>query len=178
MSKLKEGCLMPNFTFQSLFEGKLAFYDVLNGKKTVLLFHRFIGCRLCQFDIRNLAQGYEHIIASGGNVFVVVQSPPETIRDYYTENLPFTIICDPEQILYKQFEIPIATSIEKFQGGKYKEKLEEITRTDLVRGRDEGEPMQLPAIILINEAQKITYTHYAANGADVPDVSEIAQLLK
>lgn len=179
MPRLIKGQKMPNFSFQTPFEGNLSFYDALIGKKTVLLFHRFIGCRLSQFDIRNLALGYDQIIASGGNVFVVVQSPPETVRGYYSKNtLPFTIICDPEQILYKRFEIPAATSIEEFQGGRFKEKIEEINGTDLVKGKDEGEPLQLPAMIMLDEAQIITYAHYGKNGADVPNISEIALLLK
>ena len=95
--------------FKTPFRSDLSFYDAVESKKTVLLFHRFIGCRLAQFDIRNLIQGYDQIAASGGTVFVVVQSPPETVRCYYDDNsLPITIICDPEQLLYKQFEIPVA----------------------------------------------------------------------
>lgn len=170
---------MPNFSFETPFKSGLSFYDAVEGKKTVLLFHRFIGCRLSQFDIRNLVQGYDQIAAVGGRVFVVVQSLPETVRGYYDENsLPITIICDPEQLLYKQFGIPIANSVEALKGGRFNEKMEEISRTDLVKGNDEGEPLQLPALIVFDEALKITHTHYAKNGADVPDVSKITQLLK
>lgn len=179
MPRLSKGQMMPNFPFQTPFKGNLSFYDALNDKKTVLLFHRFIGCRLSQFDIRSLAQGYDQIIATGGQVLVVVQSTPETVREYYGENsLPFSIICDPEQMLYNEFEIRPANSVEELQGGRFKEKLEEITYTDLVRGKDEGEPLQLPAIFVIDETLKITYAYYGKNAADIPNVSEITQLVK
>jgi len=129
MVRLFTGQLMPNFSFRTPFKNDLSFYDEVEGKKTAILFHRFIGCRLSQFDIRNLIQAYDQIAASGTNVFVVVQSPPETVRGYYAESsLPIIIICDPEQLLYKQFEIPVAASVEELKGGNFNKKMEEIEK--------------------------------------------------
>lgn len=180
MSRLTVGQTMPDCSFQTLFQGNLSFYDAVKGKKkTVLFFLRFIGCRISQFDIRNIKANYHLITAAGGQAFAVVQSPVETVRKYYNkDSLPFTIICDPELALYKQFDIQPAKSSEELNSGNTEAKMAEIVKTDLVKGTPEGEPLQLPAVIVVDEYLKITYAHYGKNVADIPSVAEIGALLK
>lgn len=179
MAKLTVGQLMPDFSFQTLFQGHLSFYDAVKGKKTVLVFHRFIGCRISQFDIRKLAKDYAQITAAGGQAFVVVQSPVETVRGYYNEDsLPYTIICDPKLTLYKQFDIQPAKSAEELNSGNTEAKMAEIRKTNLVKGDPEGELLQLPAVFVVDESLKVTYAYYGKNAADTPSVAEIAEILK
>ncbi|MGI5839231.1 MAG: peroxiredoxin-like family protein [bacterium] len=179
MPRLTAGQMMPDFQFQTPFRPGLRFRPAAGGKKTVLLFLRYYGCTLCQLDIRRLAQNYDKIEAAGGQVFVVLQSEPETIAGQMAENdLPFMLICDPAQTLYKEFAIPVAASVEEMLGGKTKAKIAELEGTGLKHGKYEGEEQQLPAVFVVDTDGRITYVHYAKDLADIPNVDEMAELLK
>jgi len=179
MPKLTVGQTMPDFTFQTPFRSGLTFSQVAAGKKTALFFLRYYGCTLCQLDMQRLAQGYDKVAATGGHVLVVLQSEPEVVREYVSEtSLPFMIICDPTQTLYKEFAIPVAASIDELIGGNTKAKIAELEGTGLTHGKYEGEELQLPAFFVVGADGKITYAHYAKDLADIPNVDEIAELLK
>ncbi len=179
MTKLAAGQIMPDFAFQTPFQTNLSLYSILNGKKTGLLFLRYYGCTVCQLDMRRLAQGYEQITATGGQVLVVLQSDPALIREQVAEgDLPFTIICDPDQKLYQQFGIPAAASMEELVSGNSMAKIAELKGTGLTHGKYEGNEQQLPAFFVVDAERKITHAHYGKNLADVPNVAEMARLLQ
>ena len=76
-ARLTVGEVMPNFTYDTPFATGLTLSDtVQKTPKTALLFLRYYGCTLCQYDIHQLAENYHQITDVGGQVIVVLQSPP------------------------------------------------------------------------------------------------------
>lgn len=76
-ARLTVGEVMPNFTYDTPFATGLTLSDtVQKTPKTALLFLRYYGCTLCQYDIHQLAENYHQITDVGGQVIVVLQSDP------------------------------------------------------------------------------------------------------
>lgn len=75
---------------------------------------------MCQLDIHELASNYDKIVAKGAQALVVLQSDSENLATQLQKKdaLPFDIICDPEQRLYKKFEITPAVSMKKMMDAK------------------------------------------------------------
>lgn len=121
LAKLLEGDIIPDFSFQTPFTNDRNWHSELekNPGKTALIFLRYYGCTLCQLDIRDYALDYHNILASGGKLYIVLQSDPQKIaKDIEEKALPFEIICDPSMNLYKEFEIPCAKSMASMADAK------------------------------------------------------------
>ena len=106
MARLAVGEKMLDFTAAGAFGPEEALSSRVGKGKTAIVFLRYYGCTLCQYDIHTYAEHYQEIVGDTGKLFVVLQSTPESIKKQMTrETLPFEIICDPEGKLYKEFEI-------------------------------------------------------------------------
>ena len=78
MSRLTVGGKMPNFTFVTPFEVDRTMAETarrIQGKTSVL-FLRYFGCTLCQYDMQQFAAEYDTIKDAGGQLLVVLQSDP------------------------------------------------------------------------------------------------------
>ena len=98
MPKLTVGTQMPDFTFDTPFESGRTLAETA-GKtagKTALVFLRYYGCTLCQYDIHQFTAQYDKIAATGGQMLVVLQSDPAKLAGQMKPgDLPFDIVCDP-----------------------------------------------------------------------------------
>lgn len=183
MSKLTSGQFMPDFSFETPFEtGRSLGEIVKKAPKTALVFLRYYGCTLCQYDIQQFAAHYEEISAHGGQLLVALQSDPKKLAGQLSsEALPFDIICDPEQKLYEQFEIVPASAPEQLidkSDEKALEKFSKVKASGLQHGDYEGNELQLPAVFVVTPDLKLTYAHYGKTATDVPTPQELAALLK
>lgn len=181
MKKLENGQLMPDFEYVTPFSaGHTLAETAAKAPRTALIFLRYWGCTLCQYDIHLLAQNYDKISAGGGQLLVVLQSDPARLAEDLgtAEALPFPIICDPEQKLYQQFVIAPAASMAKMADLKMLGKIVKATRLGFKHGAYEGNEQQLPAAFVIDGDRKILYAHYAKSVSDMPDAEKLAELLK
>jgi peroxiredoxin len=179
MAKITENQPMEDFIFNTSTEAGLSLSKAAADKKTVLLFLRYYGCTLCRLDMHLLREKYPDITAAGGQVFVVLQSSPELIRRETGEApFPFTIICDPQQELYRRFEIKPASSKLALVGGRTMKKLGELKKYGFVHGEYEGEELQLPACFVLDSAFTVRYARYAKNLADIPGPAELVKILQ
>lgn len=114
-ARLTVGEVMPNFTYDTPFATGLTLSDtVQKTPKTALLFLRYYGCTLCQYDIHQLAENYHQITDVGGQVIVVLQSDPAGLaQELQPDTFPFSILCDPKAALYERFGIQPAASMAK-----------------------------------------------------------------
>lgn len=178
MAKLKVGEKMPDFTAAGAFGPEEVLSSRVGKGKTAIVFLRYYGCTLCQYDIQTYAEHYQEIVGDTGRLFIVLQSTPESIKKQMTrETLPFEIICDPEEKLYKEFEINPAKDMAELGGGKVADKVTEARKL-FSHGDYEGEELQLPAAFVVQPDLTITYARYGKDGADVPTPQELEQLLK
>lgn len=179
--KLKIDDKIEDFTFDTPFEKdvSLASFSKRTNEKTALVFLRYYGCTICQYDMHLIAKGYESIQKSGGQLAIVLQSSRELIAKEITKDtFPFDIICDPKQALYQKFEILPAVSMAKMADAKTVAKVAKATLAGYKHGEYEGEELQLPAIIIVDSSLVVQYAHYAKTASDMPSVEAIAKLMQ
>ena len=180
MAKLEIGQIMPDFEYVTPFSsGHTLAETAAKTPKTGLVFLRYWGCPLCQYDIHLLAQAHGEITAKGGQLLVVLQSDPAGLAEKLGKEdaLPFSIICDPEQMLYQQFCIEPASSMGKMADLKMVGRIIKATRLGFRHGEYEGNEQQLPAAFVLDGERKLLYAHYAASVSDMPDPAELITLL-
>ena len=103
------------------------------------------------------------------------RSPPPGPQD-----LPFDIICDPDQKLYQQFDIRPAASKEAASDEQTiaKRARREAYEVKFVHGEYEGNELQLPATFVVEPDLTITFAEYHKGNGGVPSPDELAELLK
>lgn len=169
---------MPDFTYDTAFETGKQFYETIDRKPTFILFLRYLGCTTCQLDIQQLKNEYHRFVEKGAQVLVVLQSKPEVIAaDIQKDDLPFEIICDPGQLLYKQFEINVAKNKLGMASMGTIKKINAAKKAGFTHGAYEGEELQLPAVFLLSDHGKVEYAKYATHLADMPNHDEMLALL-
>lgn len=179
MPQLKVGEQMPDFSFCTPFEKDRTLRETAaRAPKTALLFLRYYGCTLCQYDIHQFKVHYDEITAAGGQMLVVLQSDPERLAGQMTrEDLPFDLICDPKGELYQKFEIRPAASMEELADAKAVEKIAAAKAAGMTHGEYEGDELQLPASFVMDQDCRLLYAHYGKTAADLPDPAQLAALL-
>lgn len=180
MQRLNVGDKMPDFTFETPFQSECTWSETVGRVqgKTALVFLRYYGCTLCQYDLHQFAEHYHEISATGGQLLVVLQSDPMGLAQQMRESdFPFKIVCDPEKRLYQQFEIGSAPSQSKLADMKTVLKIGKATIAGIKHGEYEGDELQLPAAFIMTPERTLTYVHYGKSAGDVPDYKELAKLL-
>ena len=180
MAKLEIGQIMPDFDYVTPFStGHTLAETAAKAPKTALVFLRYWGCPLCQYDIHLLAQAHADITAHGGQLLVVLQSDPGSLAEKLGDEqaLPFPIICDPDQKLYQQFDIAPAASMAKMADLKMVGRIVKATKLGFKHGAYEGNEQQLPAAFVVDSDCKVLYARYAKSVSDMPDAAELAELL-
>lgn len=180
MAKINVDERMPDFKFETPFRRNVQLSDVVGDGKTALVFLRYYGCTLCQYDLAQYAKNYEKIKAAGGKMLVVLQSDPVQLKaDLGTEAaLPFEIICDPKEELYREFEILPAASEKEMAGQNTMVKVGKAIEAGFSHGRYEGEELQLPAVFILMPDLTVTYAHYAKVIDDILDADQLAEMMK
>jgi Peroxiredoxin len=180
MAKISVGDTFPDLHFATPFKADQTLSSVLPEGKTAVVFLRYYGCPLCQYDMVQYAKQYERILQTGGKLLVVLQSDPEQLRQELGSEsaFPFEIVCDPSGALYRQFEILPAANKLKMLGPKTMGKIALVQAAGIQHGRSEGDELQLPAAFIVDAALHVTYAHYAKSVDDVPDTERLVKLLK
>lgn len=184
MAKLHVGEKMPNFSFQTESQTGLTIQSVVSAKRTVFWVLRYIGCTTCRYDVHAIAAKYKDFLQRGIQVYVVMQSDPAVVREDLKDSpLPYHIICDQDQAIYKALEIPAtATKEERMPSSpediaKLEAKKKKVQESGFVHGKYEGNEQQLPAMFVVDPDQTVVYAHYAKNSIDMPTVDEMLAIL-
>src|SRR5690625_682008 len=167
------------FTFTTTWLENQRLTDYLKGKKkTVLIFMRFYGCRLCQIDIDRIIENYEYIEKHNSQVLIVLQTEPHIIREQREEiDTPITLICDPDHQLYKLYNVGIHNL--KDRPDAVTEKLNMAIKLGYkkVENNQKEIAKQLPATFIINNEARITFSYYGIHTGDTLDIKEILKEL-
>lgn len=179
MGRLRPGDYMRDFSFRTPFGVTMTLREYGAGGRLLVVFLRYYGCTLCQYDLAGYAAGYGKITAAGGRLLVVLQSDPEMLAgELGTEDaFPFAIACDPGQELYREFGILPAAGKAKMVGPGTLIKMTKAKACGLKHGRYEGEELQLPAAFIVEPDGVVSYAHYGKTVDDVPDAAELAMRL-
>jgi peroxiredoxin len=183
MAKLEAGGRFPDFQFHTAsgLDGN-ALETIKKAQRTVFWVLRYVGCTSCRYDIHLIKERYGEFLALGAQVLVVLQSQPDMVNaDLKGDEVPYEIITDPEQEIYRRFSIGAAASTEALRPRdpagieKWEAKRALAKESGFVHGNYEGNENQLPAMFIVDAQGNVEYVHYAANIADMPGIDEVLE---
>ena len=188
MAKLEKGMKMPNFKLDTVFGTEIVrdvtFEQLVDGKPTFFWFQRYIGCPPCRMDVHLLSVAHPEFVEKGANIVVVMQSKPEIVlRDMNGQTLPFHLVCDPTESLYKELEIG---SFDPNNRGEMNEaeqarmavKIQGMKENGYEHGDYEGNEEQAPGWFYIDEDMTVIEAHYGNYTADMPLADEALAKIK
>lgn len=188
MAKLNVGDKMPNFTFDTQKRTGVTIEEAVKGKKkTVFWVLRYIGCTVCRYDVHVISQRYQEFLDKDAQVYVVMQSDPQVVRDDLAKSpiaIPIEIICDTDLNIYKTLNIetwgepgskPVITDLSVME--KLQAKGAAAAGAGFSHGKYEGLEEQLPAMFITNDQGVVEYAHYGKDIMDMPVVDEVLALL-
>ncbi len=169
---LEPGMAMPAFTYDTATESGKTFSV---NKPTILLFHRYISCTLCDMTMQGIAAQYGTVAAAGADIRVVMQSKPERVAAE-NKGYPFEIICDPNRKLYDRFNIFTADSMLDMLGSDFQKVAPMLM--GMLGGTGSQEPPegaqdQLPVWIAIGADGVIRSIYRCKDLFDAPDVQAL-----
>lgn len=71
---------------------------------THLQFRRFAGCPICHLHLRSFATRHHELAEAGIDEVVFFHSPASALQGYQAL-LPFTVVADPERVVYREFGV-------------------------------------------------------------------------
>jgi peroxiredoxin len=145
-----------------------------HGEVSHVQFLRFAGCPVCNLMLQSYIKRNAELRAAGIREVILFHSDAKHVRDYH-EQLPFDVIADPHQKLYRLYKVEkSALAI-----------LSPAALPNLIRGyrlkpagHQDSTPFGLPAEFLIAADGTILACHYAAHSSDqwtVDDVLDMAR---
>ena len=177
LNRVQEGKEATDFTYASPWKEENTLFEQID-KPTFLIFLRYYGCTVCQLDIQNLIANYDKIEKAGAKVMLVLQSDPSLMREQVSKSdIPFEIVCDTKQKIYKQYSVSPALSMEKMASLDAVKKIGEARGKGFTHGKYEGNELQLPALFLIDQDKKVKKVHYAKDISDMPSIDEMIAFL-
>ena len=103
--KFKSGDKLPELLLSPVYGDSIK-TTALKGKKILITFNRYVSCPLCNFRTHELLEHYDTLKQNGLVIISVYESGKETLTQYTTkEEIPFIMIADPKEILYRQFNV-------------------------------------------------------------------------
>ena len=157
--KLKLGDPAPPFSLESVNRGRVSLEDY-RGKVTLLVFSRYFGCPVCQYDWDALIDLTKEMEVE---VVYFTQSSPENARRYLEGSpVDFPVIPVPEENgRYGVYDDYGVGSFGLGTGVKLLMRVREARRAGKVHGEYEGKETQSPADFIVDGDGRI---HRASMG--------------
>jgi len=176
--RLTPGTTAPDFTFDTPWKPSLTFFDFLKEEKALLMFLRYMGCPLCQMKIAEMIRDSGRFKDACTQIFIVLQSQPEIIKQSTVEEaLPITIICDPDIRIFNLYKVHSGTLFGYIAPGVIKKAIQ-AKKQGYTHGKKEGKELQLPAVFLIDTNRTISYAYYGKHIDDIPDNTSLLSTIK
>jgi peroxiredoxin len=140
-----------------------------------LVFPRFFGCPFGRRQILQLREEQDALRNAGIDVVLVssgTTAQAEVFRRDY--RVPFTVICDPERVLFKKYSLREMT-LRDYLSPRMWVKSIQVMAQGYGHKSGEGSEAQLGGVFIIETSGKVAYAHIAADAADHPSPHEILQ---
>jgi peroxiredoxin len=176
MNRLQKGSFAPNFHYQTHFDTESKEYFIESqDKKSILFFLRYVGCLVCQLDIKRINDNLSSFRNKNTEVFVVLQSTNESIETYMElQQIDFKIVSDTFSKIYNSYAVKKG-NLFQFLSPKSIPKVIKSMKYGFRHGKFEGEETQLPAVFIVDENHKITYCYYGKSISDLPSIDVLLQ---
>ncbi len=188
MARLVKGDKFPDFKVNTILGNQLneglTIKEITGGKPTMFWFLRYMGCPPCRLDVHLLTMKKPEFDEKGVNIVVVMQSKPEIVlRDMIDKTLPFHLICDTQQELYKTLELGERKpgwkdTMTEEDKAKQRYKAGILNELGIVHGEYEGNEEQAPAWFYIDGDMSVIQAHYGKYTSDMPLADEALAKIK
>lgn len=124
--KLSKDIKVPNIATIDAKGNKVKLQNVLKENEKVLIcFFRPVWCPICNQRTHELIERYDELKKKGIEVIAIYPSKQETMAQYVKDaNIPFPVISDPDEIIYKQYAVE--RSMQKLKASFEVEGLKEV----------------------------------------------------
>lgn len=165
---LKEGNKAPNFVTKDVLGNRVKLNKLLKEKNVLITFLRPAWCPICNVRTYELINSYKEMKAKGIEIIAVYPSSEKELQGYVKDmNIPFLVIADPDEELFKLYGVERSAA-------KYKRTLKEKKALKKIKkgqelykknGNDYGGLREvaaplIPADFLINQSKSIEVAHY------------------
>ena len=144
-------------------------------RPVALVFPRFFGCPFGRRQVMQLCHEEDALRNAGIDVVLVSSGTPAQAeafrRDY---RVPFTIICDPDRVLFKKYALREMT-LRHYLSPRMHVKTIQVLAQGYGHKSGEGSEAQLGGVFIIATSGKVAYAHIAADAADHPSPQDIVQ---
>lgn len=181
-SFLKMGEKAPTFVTKDVLGNKVHLKKLLKNSNVLLTFLRPAWCPICNARTHELIESYETMKAQGYEVIAIYPSTTEELKGYVKDlNIPFTVIADPEEELYKLYKVErskekYAQTLKEDKAMKAIKKGQELYEKhgNNYGGLQEVEEPIIPADFVLNKGeQKIQTAYYGAYIGDHIAIKDI-----
>ncbi|MDJ0887047.1 MAG: peroxiredoxin-like family protein [Desulfobacterales bacterium] len=125
-----------------------------------------------------LRHAEEDIRQAGGNVVLVGMGTASQTREFIERfNVPFPMICDPDQHLYRDFSIERMSPLGFFSPTMALRGIAAMAQGHTM-GLPEGDVRQLPGVVIVESDGRIAYRYDSQDPADHPSTATIVEQLK
>lgn len=136
-----------------------------DGKKILLSFMRPVWCPVCNQRTHELQENYARLKEKGYEVIVVYPSEAAVMKSYSKDlDLPFIVVADPEEKLYKQFGIEKSKAkvlaFSKHEQGKRRMKKGKALRIKKYEAKNKAHGPIIPADFVIDTEYKFLNIYY------------------
>jgi thioredoxin-dependent peroxiredoxin len=176
--KLKSNDKAPVFELQSA-QGKAINLTDYKDKTVLLIFFRFAGCPVCNFQMHSLIENYPKLQAQNTEVIAVFESSNETLATYISDaGVPFPVIGNPDLSLYKKYSV--GKSLGKMMRTMFKkEPKQQMKQGEEMFGgkkyKKDGSMTRIPADFIIKPSGNIKVAHYGKFIGDHLSLSTILE---
>ncbi|GAH45360.1 unnamed protein product [marine sediment metagenome] len=132
--------------------GKDIFLSNFSNRKILLSFFRYASCPLCNLRINQLIQHFDEFKSKDLVILAFFESPPESIAQHVgKQQAPFSIIPDPQRIVYKLYGVE-SSLIGYLRGGVSRTMIKAHKAGFRIASKD-GDRYLLPADFLIENME-------------------------
>ena len=173
--RLKVGQLAPAFRLPEI-SGEVREFVPGAGGLHWIAFFRYASCPLCNLRVHQLITEWARWEARGLTMWAIFQSSPKTMQTYVgRQNPPFTLLCDPEERIYRRFGLE--SSVRGFWAPSNASKLARAGALGFVPGTMEGTKTRLPADFLIDTRGRVQTAFYATTISEHLDFDQVDKFL-
>lgn len=174
----KAGDSIIAVTIQNISGQNVDIKDLSNGKKTILYLMRDYACVLAKYELFLLSREYSKITDLNAQALFVIQTSATTAAECLPSEIPFTILCDPNGLIHSKYGAGSAETLESLGNSETMNRIQSAKDIGFIHGIDEGNNLQLPAVIIYDDYGIARFAHYGKTGDDVPSVSTVVDVIK
>jgi peroxiredoxin len=177
--KLQVNQQAPVFTTHDVYGREISLQG-LRGRKVYLTFERNAGCPVCNLRVRELLKHADYFSTHQITVLLVYKSTVEKMKDYLEDvRSPFHFIADPENALYKQYQIE-RSFLKVFKGLFHGLIGKAMAGKKLFRKptNQDGHTSTIPGEFVIDEKGNLSAVHYGEYIGDNLALDQLKEKLK